>query len=525
MHTARFTGKGSRESKVLNSHLILHLFHLNELQGRKSREMSYSVCIIDNDIPASGQQAQALGITDTGLLNRANLQLLLQTETWPDEIIKKLAERLVAETDANGLNPKWDVYGFTNPSFYINALNDGFFRSDVLVFDWEYPGAQNATATNSESILKEIVERTFCLIFVFSKADKKDEIETILAKPEFQPYKERLQYLDKAKDGAEQTSILLQRADEMYAANFSFKFASVLRNRSVQCADQILADMGKASLNDVKNLLAAGGSGKKDFIDFLAERFRASLASEDIYDLVEKIPTSAVADNPVNVNLASSVWSYRLYFSQETGDELVRRGDIVSVKGMFHLVLSADCDLGRFWKKNLGIINTVALHELSQTNISLFQMLTLSAAPADLRDKNLQSLLGKIGGLSEGPFVLPFVSVDGKFVNFIAVPKDLNSIKIDTPKDWNKANGKALGSHPMKYPYWPDAKRICTVSEPFLTPVIQHIFNTIAGYGVPDYPVHMKEILKDILDEFSKTVIPVAVTALSGAPQSPAATV
>lgn len=70
-----------------------------------------------------------------------------------------------------------------------------------------YPGAQNATATNSESILKEIVERTFCLIFVFSKADKKDEIEAILAKPEFQLYKERLQYLDKAKDGAEQTGI------------------------------------------------------------------------------------------------------------------------------------------------------------------------------------------------------------------------------------------------------------------------------------------------------------------------------
>ena len=43
--------------------------------------MSYSVCIIDNDIPASGTQAQALGITDTGLLNRANLQLLLQEET------------------------------------------------------------------------------------------------------------------------------------------------------------------------------------------------------------------------------------------------------------------------------------------------------------------------------------------------------------------------------------------------------------------------------------------------------------
>ena len=33
----------------------------------------------------------------------------------PDDIIKKLAERLLTETDANGLSPKWDVYGFTTP--------------------------------------------------------------------------------------------------------------------------------------------------------------------------------------------------------------------------------------------------------------------------------------------------------------------------------------------------------------------------------------------------------------------------
>jgi hypothetical protein len=116
-----------------------------------------------------------------------------------------------------------------------------------------------------------------------------------------------LQYLDKAKDGTDQTAILLQRADAMYAANFSFKFASVLRNRSVQCADQILADMGAASLNDVKNLLAAGDSGKKDFIDFLAERFRTSLASENIYDLVEKIPAAPATGSPVDANLASNV--------------------------------------------------------------------------------------------------------------------------------------------------------------------------------------------------------------------------
>ena len=69
--------------------------------------------------------------------------------------------------------PKWDVFGFTNPSFYINAIDDGMFRSDVIVFDWDYPEPQNATDTNSESILKQILDRTFCLVFIFSRPIRK----------------------------------------------------------------------------------------------------------------------------------------------------------------------------------------------------------------------------------------------------------------------------------------------------------------------------------------------------------------
>lgn len=471
--------------------------------------MRYSVCIIDNDLPASGQEAQALGITDTGLLNASNLRLLLQRETWQDQVIKNLTGTLLGQWDDDGVSPKWDVFGFTHPSFYINAINDGFFRSDLVIFDWEYPGAQNATATNSESILKEILDRTFCLIFIFSKADKKEEIEAILGKPEFQEYKERLQYLDKAVENVDQTNTLLQKADEMYANNFSFKFASVLRRRSVQCADQILSDMGRASLNDVKNLLVVGHGGKKDFIDFLAERFRATIAGPNVYDLVEQIPDSPAAP-AIDATLASKVWSYRLYFQQETGDDLVRRGDIVAVGDEVLLVLSADCDLMRFWAKNLGIINAVALHQLDQSNATLKALLAICAKP-ELVKPLIGSLLGKIGNLSEGPFVLPFVPTGASGLrNFVAIPKDLVSRRVPTPAGWNDLGKDAKKSHPMKYSYWAEAQRVCTVSEPFLTPVIQHIFNAIGGTGVPDYPEHMKDILKKILEDFSAT--PAATT-------------
>lgn len=472
--------------------------------------MRYSVCVIDDKIPASGVE----GIRDSDLLNASNLQMMLQQEVlWTDEVIKNLVRTLLEQKDVDNVTSKWDVYGFTNPSFFINTLDGGLIRFDIVVFDWEYPGTGSGAGIDPENILKEILAKTFCLVFIFSGADKEQEIKVILAKPEFQEYKERLEYLNKNVSGTDQTNTLLQKAEEMYANNFSFRFASMLRKKAVQSTDKILSDMGKASLNDVKNDVVIGDGGKKDFIDFLTERFRTELAGKDIYDLVDQIPEPTAGATAPDEALAAKVWSYRLYFHRETGDELVRRGDIVKIGDSFRLVLSADCDLGYFWKKNLGIINTVALHELDRSNSGLKDWLTLCVKPEKIPSK-VASLLGTIGELSEGPFILPFVPISGEVKNFIAIPKDLISTRITVPSGWSGFTEKQKKQDSMKYSYWPDAERICTISEPFLAPVIQHVLNILGGNGVPDYPEHMKVILKKILDDFS------AVNTASAAPSS-----
>jgi hypothetical protein len=476
--------------------------------------MRYSVCIIDNDIPAAGPQAQASGIKDSELLNASNLQLLLNQETWTDEVIKNLTGTLLDQKDADGISRKWEVYGVTNPSFYINTIDNGFFRSDLVIFDWEYPGAQAGSGTDSESILKEILDRTFCLVFIFSKADKKTEIEEILAKEEFKQYKERLEYLDKSVSGIDQTNTLLQKAEQMYTGNFSFKFASTLRKKAVQSADKILSDMGKASLNDVKNHVVVGDGGKKDFVDFLTERFRTSLAGKEVYDLVEQIPEPAAGAAAANEALAAKVWSYRLYFQQETGDDMIRRGDIVKFSGSYSLVLSADCDLGYFWKKNLGIINMVALHVLDNANTNLRDLLTLCVKATKIPVTGKPScLLGQIGDLSQGPFILPFVPAEGARKNFIAVPKDLIAARINLPVEFSALSEKQKSAIPVKYSHWQGAERICTISEPFLTPIVQHVLNTLNGNGVPDYPAHMTEILKKILEDFSAATVSAAAAS------------
>ncbi len=345
-------------------------------------------------------------------------------------------------------------------------------------------------------------------MYIFSGADKKPEIEIVLAKHEFQEYKERLHYLDKAFNGTDQTTVLLQNAEQLYDSNFSFRFANILRIKGIQTIDKILSDMGKLLLNDIKNHIVIGDGGKKDLIDFLTEKFRSKIASREIYDILDKIPEPTQEARTMDDSIVKKMWSYRLYFQRETGDDLVRCGDIVKVEDDFHLIISADCDLGGFWKKNLGIINMVALHELKQTNITLKDWLTACVKPANIPGP-VPNLLGNVGELAEGPFVLPFVPVNGCMKNFLAIPKDLISLRIPTyPGNWKSLSEKLRGREAMKYSFWPRTERLCTVSEPFLIPVIQHVLNTIAGNGVPDYSEPMKVILKNILEEFSTTARP-----------------
>ncbi len=513
--------------------------------------MRYSVCIIDNDIPAAGSQAQTSGIKDSELLNASNLQLLLSQETWTDEVIKNLTKTLLDQKDTDGISSKWEVYGFTNPSFYINSIDNGFFRSDLVVFDWEYPGAAAGSGTDSESILKEIMDRTFSLVFIFSKADKKTEIDAILAKPEFQEYKERLSYLDKTVGGVDQTNTLLQKAEEMYANNFSFRFASELRKKSVQIMDKILSELGRATLSDVKNYLKLEeGSEKRDMVDFIAERFRAGLVTAKIPDLEpeeigrtnpaiqppdnseeigvlqgeiserkEKIKTLTGTSSTQNHDpeLIKKIWAYRLYLPIDgtinPGDELVRRGDIVKWSDKHFLVVSADCDLKRFWHKNFGSISLLPLHPLNNSNSELREVLTFCVSPGDLKQSNFKHLTDNIGKLSEGPFILPFLKTGNTYGNFVVMPKEFTGRQINIHTEVTALSKDKRKNAQLKYSWWEGAEKICSVSEPFLAAVIQHTFAVIGGYGVPDYPnPAMKNIFENILNDFVTVPATAAVT-------------
>ncbi|MCX6735795.1 MAG: hypothetical protein NTZ13_01805 [Candidatus Parcubacteria bacterium] len=470
--------------------------------------MRYSVCIIDDEIPVAGVE----GFRDTELLNSSNLgQLLRQNEhPWTDEVVKHFVQTLLEEKEDDGTS-KWDVYAFTNPALYINHLENGTFRPDLLVFDWDY----STGGVDSEARLKEILERTFCLVFVFSKADREDEINAILSTPEFLEYQGRVSYLKKGDPAADNVNTLLEKANEMDKNNFSFKFAGRLRRESLKIMDRTLSDLGKATVSDIKNYLALeDGEEKHGLIDFIADRFRSGLVETDFPELTEAYTTPATTGTGgIDNNLVKKIWAYRLYRPLDgtvsLANELVRRGDIIKYEDNHYLVVSAACDLKRFWKKNFGTINLLPLHRLHNSNTELKDLLSFCLDPENVSKKlktgKFQNLTGRLGDLPDGPFILPFLKENDNYECFVVLPKEMSGHKIPVHRDVSALELDKRKEASLKYE-WLGAEKLCSVSEPFLSAIIQHTFGTIGGYGTPDYPKEMKKIFEEILDEFTAAI-------------------
>ncbi|MEW5922370.1 MAG: hypothetical protein AB1746_00130 [Candidatus Zixiibacteriota bacterium] len=466
--------------------------------------MQYSICVIDDKIPASAAEH----MRDTDLLNSSNLAYLIAKEQWTDEVVKNLIKTLLDEKEEDQVSHKWEVYGLTNPSLLINSLKDGLIRFDIIVYDWDYPGVGLGAGTNSEDILLQILKSTFCLIFIFSGADKQDEITAVLGKPEFKEFEKRLHFLDKTKNEEEQSNALITKAKELYDGNFSFRFAGRLRRMTMQVMDGVLSDLGRATLNELKNYLNMEDSGdKRDLVDFVAERFRSGLTTSELPNL--DVPNQGQQGAAVDKELLKRIWSYRLYLPCESAigdfDGMVRRGDIVEIESKHFMVVSADCDLARFWHKNLGLINVLPLNALEVSNSKLKEMLTICVNDDNLKQHRIKHLTGNIDGLPEGPFILPFLKLGSDYKNFVVVPKEIKTLSIPIPQIVKDMTLKERKNTPLKYASWTGTVKMCSLSEPFLTPVMQHIFSVLGGYGVPDYPSSMKELFDTMLNNFFST--------------------
>lgn len=448
--------------------------------------MSYSVCIIDDNIPVD----QVDEFEETQIISSSMLKFLLRGEIdWNEDELKGLTSNLLASKNISNLS------AFNDPNFFLNHISETTYVPEAIIYDWNYKGLDTE---KSKKLLIKILKKTFTIVFIYTREDQKHEIDEMISEKEFDPYSNRLDVIHKEEENSVER--LIELLDKTNEKNFSFKFAKLLRNTSQDVINSILVELGKASLNQIGYYLQITGEDRRDLVEFIGERFKNHLIASEKFD---EFDFNIQPDQKAKEDLGPSIWSNRIYH-YERKDMRVRKGDLVknSDNDIF-LVITADCDLRKHWKKNYGFTSLVKLHHVSKENDHLKKQVLLTNDEKKLRDKieqnpkrfSVTSLVNPINTLSGGPVLLPYLEVNKEFGHYVIFPKELESVYTELSEEGDK-NDKFL-----RYDDKFNFDKVASISEPFLTPLIQHILTNISGYGTPDYPKGVKDELSLKLGE------------------------
>jgi hypothetical protein len=294
--------------------------------------------------------------------------------------------------------------------------------------------------------------------------------------------------------------------------DFSFEFGNEFRKASLSALNDILVELGKVTSdelnhyfniedeNDLRGFISEkysslfclsriklSNSGKwiDSLLHAVRKKFEKKLSSLNITSLNKS--KQVIIDN----DILEKLWSYRLYHKYPDTDKCVRKGDIIRKDSLFYLIVNSDCHLPRLWLKNLGFVNVVPLYLVDNDNDSLKNILDLMQN-GKTRDYQQSSFSETMKSFSEGAFCMPFVPTENENKTFLFFAKNLTYIQIPKPiLNQNEILKKKIFTYDLFEGY----TRICTLSEPFLTPIISNILSAIAGHGCPDYSDATKRLL------------------------------
>lgn len=436
--------------------------------------MKHTVCFIDDKIPVAQYSEY---FNDTDIISGSVIKYLLKQEAtnWDDVVVKNMCEKLLNEPE------NWSVSAFTSPAFYSNYVQDTVYSPEIVIYDWDYNWGP--AGNQSEEYLLEILQNSYTMIFVFSEQDNIEEIAQVVNKPLFKQYKKRLMVVD--KNNANSIKTIISQINNQEKRNFSFAYGQKVIYESNKAINKTLSDISLLSVEDYLASISSKEENGKfvftkyDFIEAIMPRYKKELFK------VEWNDTSIKKIKP-KIQEIKAVWAYRLY--DNTPSSNVSMCDIVKDgKGSLFLVVSSDCHIERFWKKNGGFITLVPL-------------LRLSSQRGKEQLKLLFSNQTKITSLtnSQSPMtILPAVPVTkSSFCDFLLIPKGIKSIKIKQGTDLNETA--------LKYDTFTGYSKVASVLDPFKSPLLQFVMDNISGYGCPDFPQLMQNDLKNKIKEARK---------------------
>ena len=480
--------------------------------------MAIEICIIDDSIPAIAEET----IDVAKKLNWSNLNLLLRLrDEWTEPEVKNLVQALVGD------RASWNTSAFINPNNFLSACQNEGYRPEIIIYDWHYSNMVD----DSFTLLLEILNTTYSLIYVYSGADNRHTIDQALASAEIVAFGSN-RLISSTKDEVRPEDVLI-KVNELYDNNFSFRFGRDLRLSILKALEDVLIDFCRHDIKFIVNLLSEEGTIQIDIYQEISRRIRNNLANDEtlvnlfagrgiergaahallqaiegkILDIIRAADIDAaefaarLEDEPATRETARKLWSSRLYFN--AADDIVRKGDIVKHDTKYFMVITADCDLNRFWKKNYGYINLIPLYDIETNSQEIKSRLRTTKTEAQVNNMigrcSIHSFSDGIkgDGWTEGPFVLPFLPKEDRIFNLMGFPKEILSLLVAFPAAVVEGKDKLS----LKYEYWPNYEKLATVSEPFITALAQHCLKSISGYGTPNYPDPVKSKIADILKD------------------------
>jgi len=476
----------------------------------------FEICMIDDSFPT----VDIDWINPAEALCPSCLRYLLLNANWTEEELKDLTDELISKPH------DWHAKAFTNPELFFNNQDQTGYTPELIVYDWDYNVATELSSTH----LNKIAASCHALIAVYSRSDHDGDIDDALQTEELKLYKSRIFKLHKEAPGSVQT-LLTQFADHVQN-NFSGQFSCDFRKSTRLATEQVLVSLGLYHIDDVfasfssekvvQEMIVDTATEKlgeqlvrqpklldyikveispfKRCIDSLAGIARSKMQKLNVFANIPSTP--ATSSLPESSDAILRLWQFRLYYNPS--DNLVRRGDIVEMSGNYYLVVSQSCDLTRFWLKTYGNILLVPLlrcvsdKQKIRDKVEIIKKLPKMSSSAD---HLLSSLTGEMPGWYDGVFSLPCVPVpeDNSDI-LIGYPKEITSYKIPVPEHFEHLSDdqkrNELSCARLKYEYWINANRICTLSEPFAGALIQKCISTLQGFGVPDYPSALQGNLK-----------------------------
>ena len=429
--------------------------------------MKHTICFIDDKIPVS-QYPQYF--QDTDMINESVLQFLLKSEgtQWEDKAVKHMCQTLLAKRQ------EWSITAFTSPSFFENYVNSNVYAPEIIIYDWDYNYAVGGD--DSQINLKKILENTYALVFIFSENDNTDEIKAIIKEKDIAKYKARLGLV--IKNEQRSVNALLSKIEKRYHDNFSLSFGQEIVGKSNQAINKVLADISSFSIEDF--VLSIGElhdntwvSTNQNFLDVILPRYRNQLCN---YFPIKTLPISTKR-SPQATNLRK-IWSYRLY--DNTPSTKVLRGDIIKkIRGGYYLVVSSDCHMKQFGKKNGGYLTVIPLREIRGKKSQEI------AKIMDAKNIDFSSLTSSSIALT----ILPAVPIsENRNTDFLVVPKSITSIYFPIITEEKRK--------PLTYEKIENYIKIASLSDPFKSPLLQFILDNITGYGCPDFPQKLKDDIK-----------------------------